>query len=267
MGMGKEDGFTAMLSRPSRACSGRGGAFSWLSRISASRRRTSIVWVTESPIRVAVVEDQALFRSLVVSLIDAAPDLTVVAECQTVRDARAELSGGGADVVVMDIGLPDGNGFGLARSLRARHPELGVVLLSAHNVMDLLLALEPKERIGWSYLSKTSAASAPALLDALRVTARGGSMLDPELLRMLAPRAHSPLAKLTRRQFDALRHLAAGRSNAAIAREMEITPHSVENLLNTVYAVLGVRSEVELNSRVSAALMMIRHGAPAADAG
>ncbi|MFK4759330.1 response regulator [Microbacterium sp. ZW T5_45] len=223
--------------------------------------------MTESPIRVAIVEDQAMFRSLVVSVIDAAPGFTVVAECGTVRDARAELGGGGVDVVVMDIGLPDGNGFGLARSLRSRHPDLGIVLLSAHDVMDLLLALDPKERIGWSYLSKTSAASAPALLDALRVTVRGGSMLDPELLSALEPRAQSPLAKLTRRQFDALRHLAAGRSNSAIAREMEITPHSVENLLNTVYAVLGVRSEVELNSRVSAALMLIRHGVPQTDAG
>jgi len=231
------------------------------------RPRTSIVRVTESPIRVAIVEDQTMFRSLVVSLIDAAPDFTVVAQCATVREARAALSGGEADVVVMDIGLPDGNGFGLARSLRSQHPDLGIVLLSAHDVMDLLLALEPKERAGWSYLSKTSAASAPALLDALRATARGGGMLDPELLNRLEPRARSPLAKLTRRQFDALRHLAAGRSNSAIAREMDITPHSVENLLNTVYAVLDVRSDVELNSRVSAALMLIRHGVPQAEDG
>lgn len=216
----------------------------------------------KTPVRVAIVEDQTLFRSLLESLIDTSDDFTVVASCQDVREARQTLTAGTADVVMMDIGLPDGNGFGLARSLRAGQPGLGILLLSAHDVMDLLLALPPKERTGWSYLSKNSATSSELLLDALRITATGGSMLDPELLRNLSPRHNSPLAQLTRRQFDALRLLAAGRSNAAIAREMDITAHSVDNLLNTVYGALGVRGDSEANSRVSAALMMLRHGAP-----
>lgn len=217
----------------------------------------------EVPLKVAVVEDHALFRSLLVSLIDASDDFTVAAACETVREARQRMSVDDVDVVLMDIGLPDGNGFGLARSLRARRPDLGVLLLSAHDMMDLLLSLPPRERTGWSYLSKTSATSAATLLNALRITASGGSMLDPELLQNLTPRRSSPLSQLSRRQFDALRLLATGRSNAAIAREMEITPHSVENLLNTVYSVLGIQGDSEANSRVSAALMMLRHGAPA----
>lgn len=217
----------------------------------------------QAPLRVAIVEDQALFRSLLESLIGTCDDFTVVASCQNVQEARQRFTETTADVVLMDIGLPDGNGFGLARSLRASQPHLGILLLSAHDVMDLLLALPAKERIGWSYLSKNSAASSEVLLNALRVTAGGGSVLDPELLRNLVPRQNSPLAQLSRRQFDALRLLAAGRSNSAIASEMEITPHSVDNLLNTVYGVLGVRGDSEANSRVSAALMMLRHGAPA----
>jgi DNA-binding NarL/FixJ family response regulator len=214
-------------------------------------------------LRVAIVEDQALFRSLLVSLIKGAEGYEVAAACGTVQEARQQLTDPIADVVLMDIDLPDGNGFGLARSLRVNQPELGIVLLSAHDVMDLLLALPPKERTGWSYLSKTSAVSTSVVLNALRITASGGSMLDPELLQKLTPRTDSPLAQLTRRQFDALRLLAAGRSNAAIATEMEITAHSVDNLLNTVYGVLGVRGDSDANARVSAALMMLRHGAPA----
>ncbi len=216
-------------------------------------------------IRVAIVEDQPLFRSLVESLVRGSEDCTVVVSCGSVQEARQQLLAESPDVVIMDIGLPDGNGFGLARSMRARLPNLGVLLLSAHDVMDLLLELPAKERTGWSYLSKNSAASAELLLDALRVTAAGGSMLDPELLQKLEPRKSSPLTQLTRRQFDALQLLAAGRSNAAIAREMSITPHSVDNLLNTVYATLGVRDDSEANSRVAAALMLLRHGAPAED--
>lgn len=217
-------------------------------------------------LRVAIVEDQALFRSLLETLIAAADDFTVVASCRNVQEAREQLTPDAADVVLMDIGLPDGNGFGLARSLRMRQPGLGILLLSAHNVMDLLLALPANERTGWSYLSKNSAASAILLLNALRVTANGGSMLDPELLATLSPRRNSPLSQLTSRQLDALRLLASGLSNAAIGREMQITAHSVDNLLNTVYSVLGVRGDTEANSRVSAALMMLRHGAPAEEA-
>ncbi len=217
----------------------------------------------QAPLRVAIVEDHTLFRSLLESLIDSSDDFTVVASCRNVQEARQQLTTAKADVVLMDIGLPDGNGFGLARSLRTGQPHLGILLLSAHDVMDLLLALPPRERTRWSYLSKTSAASAELLMNALRITASGGSMLDPELLRNLSPRRDSPLASLTPRQFDALRLLAAGRSNAAIAREMEIAPHSVDNLLGTVYGILGVRGDSEANSRVSAALVMLRHGAPA----
>ncbi|MFD5213424.1 response regulator [Microbacterium sp. NPDC058345] len=207
------------------------------------------------------MEDQTLFRSLLASLIDGADGFTVAATCANVQEAREHLTTSTADVVLMDIGLPDGNGFGLARSLRTRRPDLGIVLLSAHDVMDLLLALPTKDRTGWSYLSKTSATSTAVLLNTLRITANGGGVLDPELVQKLTPRKNSPLSRLTGRQFDALRLLAAGRSNAAIAREMEITQHSVDNLLNTVYNVLGVRGDSEANSRVSAALMVLRHGA------
>ncbi|GAA1533117.1 DNA-binding NarL/FixJ family response regulator [Microbacterium ginsengiterrae] len=210
----------------------------------------------------AIVEDQPLFRSLVEALVRGSDDCTVVVSCGSVQEARQQLLAESPDVVIMDIGLPDGNGFGLARSMRTQLPDLGVLLLSAHDVMDLLLELPAKERTGWSYLSKNSAASAELLLGVVRITANGGSVLDPDLLRELSPRAGSPLAKLTPRQFDALRLLAAGRSNSAIAREMDITPHSVDNLLNTVYGILGVRGDTDANSRVSAALMMIRHGAP-----
>ena len=122
--------------------------------------------------------------------------------------------------------------------------------------MDLLLALPAKERIGWSDLSKNSAASSEVLLNALTGHRRRGQRARSRAAGNLVPRQNSPLAQLSRRQFDALRLLAAGRSNSAIASEMEITPHSVDNLLNTVYGVLGVRGDSEANSRVSAALMM-----------
>jgi len=215
-------------------------------------------------IRVAVVEDQALFRSLLGDLIRHEEGFELVGTCASTAEARALAASRPADVMLLDVELPDGNGFALGRSLRAAQPGLGVVLLSGHDVMDLLLALPDDERTGWSYLSKVSSTSRATLLRALRASARGAGMLDPALLSRLTPRRGTALAHLTPRQLHALKLLAEGLSNAAIARDMGISTHSVDNLLNAVYAVLGVRNDDTLNSRVAAALHLLRDGAAAA---
>jgi DNA-binding NarL/FixJ family response regulator len=215
----------------------------------------------EHIIRVILVEDQALFRSLLGDLIRHEDGFALVGAAASVAEARALVAARAADVLLLDVELPDGNGFALGRALRAERPGLGVVLLSGHDVMDLLLALPDSERAGWSYLSKTTSTSRPMLLRALRASARGASVLDPELVGRLTPRRGSVLAELTPRQLHALRLVAEGLSNAAIAREMGISTHSVDNLLNAVYTTLSVRDDGDLNSRVAAALQLVRDGA------
>lgn len=212
-------------------------------------------------IRVIVVEDQPLFRSMLSDVVRAADGFELAGVAGTVGEARPLIESTTADVLLLDVELPDGNGFALGRSVRMQRPTIGVVLLSGHNVMDLLLAVPDGERAGWSYLSKFSSTSRARLLRALRASARGSCMLDPELLAGLLPRRGSTLASLTPRQFHALRLLAEGLSNAAIAREMKISTHSVDNLLNAVYSALGVRDDSEVNSRVAAALHLVRDGA------
>jgi len=215
----------------------------------------------EHVVRVILVEDQALFRSLLGELIRHEDGFTLVASAESAAEARALAARRPVDVMLMDVELPDGNGFALGRELRATQPGLGIVLLSGHDVMDLLLGLADSERAGWSYLSKTTSTSRATLLRALRTSARGGSLLDPELVGRLEPRRGSVLASLTPRQLSALRLVAEGLSNAAIARTMGISPHSVDNLLNAVYAALGLRDESDLNNRVAAALHLVRDGA------
>ncbi|WP_036284028.1 response regulator [Microbacterium luticocti] len=219
---------------------------------------------TERIVRVILVEDQALYRSLLGDLIRREDGFALVAATGSVAEARMLAATRPVDVLLLDIELPDGNGFALGRSLRTARPELGVVLLSAHDMMDLLLALPESDRRGWSYLSKVSSTSRQTLLRALRLSADGGSMLDPDLVAGLTPRRGSALAELTARQLAALRLLAQGLSNAAIAREMGISAHSVDNLLNGVYTTLGVRDDGDLNSRVAAALHLVRDGASGA---
>ena len=216
--------------------------------------------------RVIIVEDQPLFRSMLSDVVRTEDGFALVGAAESVADARRLIASAHADVLLLDVELPDGNGFALARSVRMERPGIGVVLLSGHNVMELLLSVPDGERAGWSYLSKFSSTSRATLVRALRASARGGSMLDPELLASVQPRRGSALASLTPRQFHALKLLAEGLSNAAIAREMSISTHSVDNLLNAVYTTLGVRDDGELNSRVAAALHLVRDGAISRDA-
>jgi len=218
----------------------------------------------DESLRVAVVEDQPLFCSMLVTLLRSQAGIATVFSAGDVKTAREVIRPGGADVAVLDIHLPDGNGMELGLALRKTDPELGIVLLSSLDIMDSLLSLPAGKRRGWSYLSKTSTTSTVSLMRAIRSSAAGGTMLDPDLVQRSVPRAGSPIGGLTPRQLHALRLLAQGFSNGAIAQELSISPHSVDNLLNALYFALGLQAEPGRNSRVSAVLKFLEGTARAA---
>ncbi|MBD7917296.1 response regulator transcription factor [Cellulomonas sp. Sa3CUA2] len=217
---------------------------------------------TSRRLRVALVEDQPLFRSMLERTLADVPDLELVAAVGTVAEARAVLTPGVADVVVLDIDLPDGNGIALGVTLRREQPDLGVLLLSAHDAMDLLLDLPRDVAHGWCYLSKNSGTSEKALMHAVRAAAAGETVLDPTLLQRVSPRAGSAVSRLTRRQYEVLQLLAQGLSNSGIADRLEITEKSVQNHVYAVYAALGIDAEPARNPRVSAALRLLEETGP-----
>lgn len=102
------------------------------------------------------------------------------------------------------------------------------------------------------------------MLRALRTSAAGGTMLDPELVQRTRPREGSRLGTLSERQLAALRLLAEGWSNAAIAERLHITPHSVDNLLGSLYGALGAESGK--NPRVAAVLTFLEETSRTPDA-
>ncbi len=219
---------------------------------------------TTDPVRVAVVEDQPLFRSMLERMLDDTPGLHVVAAVGTVTEATRVLRPGMAHVAVLDIDLPDGNGIALGVTLRRAQPDLGILLLSAHDAMDLLLDLPRDVAAGWGYLSKTSSTSEEVLVAAVRAAAVGETVLDPALLARMTPRAGSAVARLTDRQYDVLRLLAAGLSNAGIGTRLGITEKSVQNHVNAMYATLGIDTDPSRNPRVSAALRLLEETGPSA---
>lgn len=206
-------------------------------------------------LRVGIVEDQPLYREMIVALLRADDRIDVELIASGAAEARGKFRAGLLDVVVLDIYLGDGNGLALGVSLRRLDPRLGIVLLSSHDVMELLLDLPEDVREGWSYLSKNSTTSAEILIRALRSAAEGFTIVDPQLADNSFRRAESSLAALSDRQYEVLRLVATGLSNAGIAQHLGLSPRSVENHINAIYSTLQLRSES--NQRVSAVLRFI----------
>lgn len=210
-----------------------------------------------APIRVGVVEDQPLLNGMLADLIAHTTGLEFVGRAHTIAEARASFPDWSPDVLTMDIELPDGNGISLGVSLRRKHPHLGIVLLSAYDLMDMLLDMPDDVRGGWSYLSKHSALTASALENAIIASARGETVLDSRLVELAIPRAGSALGSLTARQYKVLQLLAQGFSNAGISERLGIADKSVQNHLTAIYAALNIDPSGDTNARVRATLVLL----------
>ncbi|HET8600147.1 MAG TPA: response regulator transcription factor, partial [Segeticoccus sp.] len=178
--------------------------------------------------RVIIGEDSALFREGLARLladrgheiVGLAPDALTLE--QTVHETPC-------DVVVIDVRMPPDHtddGARAARRIRMRHPGLGILLLSQHVESKHSVDLVAAGRFG--YLLKDRVLDVDEFLDALDRVAAGGSVLDAEVVSRLlgARRAGDPLATLTPRERDVLALMAEGRSNAAIARRLWLTPRT-----------------------------------------
>jgi len=209
----------------------------------------------KNTIRVAVVEDQQLFRELLANYLDSVEDIEVVGSAATVESARSLIQENQVDVAVLDIDLPDGNGIGLGVSLRRENPNIGILLLSEKDLLELVRTLPKDTQRGWSYLAKSSSTDLEVLTSAIRSTARGFSVIDPKLAMRVEAREGTGVAALTARQFDVLRLLATGKSTEAIATELGLAPNSVVNLLTSIYSALNVPEDS--NPRVYAVLQFL----------
>lgn len=210
-------------------------------------------------LRLAVVDDQPLYRQMLASLLRGVPGVRSVVEASTAAEARRRIRPAEVDVAVIDIELGDGDGIELGRELRAADPELAVVLLSAVDSMHRFLRLGRAEVRGWSYLSKTSSLTSGALMTAIRATLDGRTVLDPALVAARTARRSSPVDALSRRQYEVLVALSSGLTNAAIAEQLGIAVRSVDNHVNALYGALGLRSDGARNPRVDATLLFLEH--------
>jgi len=211
-----------------------------------------------------LAEDNYLIREGVGRLLEAEPDVELVASCDDRGSLLEAIETHGPDVVLTDIRMPptgSDEGIRVANELRATHPEIGVVVLSQFLDSQYALALLDSGADRRAYLLKERVRDISQLLGAIREVAAGGSVIDPKVVEALVAaksRAEdSPLAELTPRERQILEEMAQGKSNAAIARALVITEHSVEKVIHSIFLKLGLTWQPDINRRVKAVLVYL----------
>jgi DNA-binding NarL/FixJ family response regulator len=214
------------------------------------------------PLRVILVDDSALFRDGLASLLTPA-GVDVIGAAATRDEAMIRVAADRPDVVIMDIRMPPtltDEGLQAARELKSGDPALGVLLLSGHLEVGSAARLFDEHSHGIGYLLKDRVDNVEALVRDLRRVARGELVLDPELVEKLFQRRKNvqKLGKLSDREQAVLQHMAEGRSNASIAAEMNVAPKTVESYVAAVFTKLGLPQTGDNNRRVLAVLAWLR---------
>ena len=203
-----------------------------------------------TPLRLLLVDDDVLVRSGLRVLLGGEPDLSVVAEAGTGREALEVAATVQPDVVVMDVRMPDMDGIAATAALVARDPDRPrVLVLTTFEDDDYLYRALQAGASGFA-LKRSSPED---LAHAIRVVASGTSLVLPDLTRRLIagraarsrPRGSAALPDLTAREADVLRQLAAGLSNHEIATRLHLSRETVKSHVSSVLVKLGARDRTQ----------------------
>ncbi|MGH3879234.1 MAG: response regulator transcription factor [Actinophytocola sp.] len=212
--------------------------------------------------RVMIADDAVLFREgLARVLTDAG--FEVAAQVGDAGSLLDRVRRDPPDAVVVDIRMPPTHtteGLDAARTLNEHHPDVGVLVLSAHVEPHFALQLIESGAHGAGYLLKERVADLDELTDAVRRVAVGGLVVDPSVVAQLVgrKRTRSPLDELTGREREVLQVMAEGRSNQAICQRLYLSPKTVEGYVRSVFTKLGLEQGSDDNRRVLAVLTYLR---------
>ena len=213
--------------------------------------------------RVLVVDDQAIVRDGLVTVLSLVPDLEVVGEAADGAQALAAVERWSPDVVLMDLRMPDVDGPTATARITAEHPDVAVLVLTTFaDDESITTALRAGAR---GYLTKD--AGRVEIATAIRAVASGQSTFDAAVgARLVAQLTGTPLTgtplprtavtrppaslrerfpELTPREADVLERIADGRTNPEIAAELFLTVPTVKSYVNQLFQKLGVRTRAE----------------------
>ena len=212
-------------------------------------------------LRVILAEDSVLLRQgLAMVLEDQGMD--VVAQAGDAEDLLRKVNAHKPDVAVVDVRMPPtqtDEGLKAALEIRERHPEVGVLVLSAYIEEISAMELLSDDASGIGYLLKDRVQDVDRFVEAVRRVAEGGSALDPEVVARLLGRRRreDPLDVLSPREREVLGLMAEGKSNPAIAETLVVTERAVEKHVTSIFSKLDLPPTVEDHRRVLAVLRFI----------
>ena len=209
------------------------------------------------PLRVVLVDDHEVVRDGIKSLLEPEPDITVVGEAGTVKEAIARAEWARPDVVIMDIQLPDGSGIEATREIRARLPKTQVLMLTTFADDDALFASIMAGAAGY-VLKQIKGAD---LVRAVRTVGSGQSLLDPAVTKGVLDRLRKGkqflkderLARLSAQEERILTLISEGKTNGEIGEALHLAEKTVKNY------VTSILSKLEVARRAEAAAYLARH--------
>jgi DNA-binding NarL/FixJ family response regulator len=201
------------------------------------------------PIRLVIVDDHAIVRQGLRSILEREPDVEVVGEASTAAEALDLVAAARPHIVLLDLKLSAGSdvaGLALCGQLTARTPAPGVLVVTTF--LDQALVLQAIQQGGRGYVLKD--VDAVALVAAIRAVHRGESAFDSHSAAMVVQTLHAPVATpvagdLTAREREVLALLARGLSNEAIGRDLYISATTAKFHVGNLMRKLSVSRRAE----------------------
>lgn len=200
--------------------------------------------------RILLVDDHAIVRLGLMTLLNDQPDMEVVGEASTAAESVQAVERLKPDVILMDIRLPGEGGIEATRQIMKKFPESHVVMLTSFADDELIMRAINAGAIG--YVLKQ--VGNEELLRAIRAAARGESVLDPSTTTRLLSQVREADRKakedafreLSDREMDVLVHLAKGKTNAEIGKLLNLSEKTVGNYVGNMFEKLGLKNRIEL---------------------
>jgi DNA-binding NarL/FixJ family response regulator len=223
-----------------------------------------IIWprAASRPLRALLADDAVLIRQGVANLLEGARIAVVgqAGDAAAIVEMAAALA---PDVLITDVRMPPTftlEGLRAAIELRARSPQIAVLVLSQHLETRYAVELLGEGASGVGYLLKERVTAVEEFISAVRRVARGGTAIDPEMVSLLIGRSQRDrvLTDLSQREEEILALMAQGLSNSGIARRLTLGIRTVESHVSSIFTKLGLIPQADDERRVLAVLQKLR---------